>query len=167
VPGSEQCTNPSVASEAGVRSSSAASQSARGQMWRITTPPSQGVTTGTIRTGVGPGAVPRTGHSGVMLASPTDTILLVVYYVLFVFYLFIIGRLVVEVVRGFARDWRPAGGTAVSLELMYRVTDPPVKLLKKLIPAIRIGNISLDLSMMILLIVVYIVMRIIDPRGGT
>ena len=42
-----------------------------------------------------------------MLASPTDTILLVVYYVLFVFYLFIIGRLVVEVVRGFARDWRP------------------------------------------------------------
>lgn len=99
-----------------------------------------------------------------MLATPTDTILLVVYYVLFVFYLFIIGRLVVEVVRGFARDWRPAGGTAVSLELMYRVTDPPVKLLKRLIPAVRIGNVSLDLSMMILLIVVYIVMRVIDPR---
>ena len=47
---------------------------------------------------------------------------------------------------------------------MYRVTDPPVKLLKRLIPAVRIGNISLDLSMMILLIVVYIVMRVIDPR---
>lgn len=99
-----------------------------------------------------------------MSTSPTGPILLVVYYVLFVFYLFIIGRLVVEVVRGFARDWRPAGATAVSLELMYRVTDPPVKLLKKLIPAVRIGNISLDLSMMILLIVVYIVMRVIDPR---
>ena len=53
---------------------------------------------------------------------------------------------------------------AVGLELMYRVTDPPVKLLKKLIPAVRIGNMSLDLSMMILLIVVYIVMRVIDPR---
>jgi YggT family protein len=68
------------------------------------------------------------------------------------------------VVRGFARDWRPVGGTAVSLELMYRVTDPPVKLLKRLIPAVRIGNISLDLSMMILLLLSYIVMRIVDPR---
>ncbi|MFC5066066.1 YggT family protein [Actinomycetospora atypica] len=100
-----------------------------------------------------------------MSASPTYPILLVIYYVLFVFYLFIIGRLVVEVVRGFAREWRPAGGTAVGLEMMYRVTDPPVNLLKRLIPAIRIGNISLDLSMMILLLVVYIVMRVVDPRG--
>lgn len=100
-----------------------------------------------------------------MSASPTYPILLAVYYVLFVFYLFIIGRLVIEVVRGFARDWRPAGGTAVGLEMMYRVTDPPVNLLKRLIPAIRIGNISLDLSMMILLLVVYIVMRVVDPRG--
>jgi YggT family protein len=100
-----------------------------------------------------------------MSASPTYPILLAVYYVLFVFYLFIIGRLVVEVVRGFARDWRPAGGAAVGLEMMYRVTDPPVNLLKRLIPAIRIGNISLDLSMMILLLVVYIVMRVVDPRG--
>jgi YggT family protein len=100
-----------------------------------------------------------------MSASPTYPILLAVYYVLFVFYLFIIGRLVVEVVRGFAREWRPAGGTAVGLEMMYRVTDPPVNLLKRLIPAIRIGNISLDLSMMILLLVVYIVMRVVDPRG--
>lgn len=99
-----------------------------------------------------------------MSASPAYPILLAVYYVLFVFYLFIIGRLVVEVVRGFARDWRPAGGTAVGLEMMYRVTDPPVNLLKRLIPAIRIGNISLDLSMMILLLVVYIVMRVVDPR---
>jgi YggT family protein len=92
------------------------------------------------------------------------TIRLVVYYVLFVLYLFIIGRLVVEIVRSFAREWRPVGGTAVGLELMYRVTDPPVKLLKRLIPSVRIGNISLDLSMMILLLVSYIVMRIVDPR---
>lgn len=92
------------------------------------------------------------------------SIRLVVYYVLFVLYLFIIGRLVVEIVRSFAREWRPVGGTAVGLELMYRVTDPPVKLLKRLIPSVRIGNISLDLSMMILLLVSYIVMRIVDPR---
>ena len=92
-------------------------------------------------------------------------VLLAVYYALFLLYLFVIGRLVVEIVRSFAREWRPVGRTAVGLEMMYRVTDPPVNLLKRLIPAIRIGNISLDLSMMILLLVVYIVMRVVDPRG--
>jgi YggT family protein len=96
-------------------------------------------------------------------ADPADYIRLAIYYALFVFYLFIIGRLVVEVVRSFARSWRPAGAAAVSLEMMYRVTDPPVKLLKRLIPAVRIGNVSLDLSMMILLIVVYIVMSFVRP----
>ncbi|MEJ2867618.1 YggT family protein [Actinomycetospora sp. OC33-EN08] len=95
-----------------------------------------------------------------MQGSASEIVMLFVYYVLFVFYLFLIGRLVVEVVRGFARDWRPAGGTAVSLEMMYRVTDPPVNLLKRLIPAVRIGNISLDLSMLILLLVVFILQRV-------
>ncbi|MDL5157237.1 YggT family protein [Actinomycetospora termitidis] len=95
-----------------------------------------------------------------MQGSASEIVMLFVYYVLFLFYLFLIGRLVVEVVRGFARDWRPAGGTAVGLEMMYRVTDPPVNLLKRLIPAVRIGNISLDLSMLILLLVVFILQRI-------
>ena len=78
-------------------------------MWRITAPTFAGRPHQDDPDGGAPTPGARTGHSGVMLASPTDTILLVVYYVLFVFYLFIIGRLVVEVVRGFARDWRPAG----------------------------------------------------------
>ena len=95
-----------------------------------------------------------------MQGSASEIVMLFVYYVLFLFYLFLIGRLVVEIVRGFARDWRPAGGTAVGLEMMYRVTDPPVNLLKRLIPAVRIGNVSLDLSMLILLLVVFILQRV-------
>lgn len=93
-----------------------------------------------------------------------DVALLLIYYALFALYLFVIGRLVVEIVRSFAREWRPAGNVAAGLEMMYRVTDPPVKLLRRLIPSVRIGNISLDLSMMILLLVTYIVMQVVDPR---
>jgi YggT family protein len=44
------------------------------------------------------------------------------------------------------------------------VTDPPVKLLRRLIPAVRIGNISLDLSIMILLLVTFILMRVVDAQ---
>ena len=86
--------------------------------------------------------------------------LLLVYYVLFLLWLFIVGRLVVEIVRSFARDWRPAGRTAAGLEVLFMVTDPPVKLLRRIIPAVRIGNISLDLSIMILLLVTFILMQV-------
>ena len=99
-----------------------------------------------------------------MTSDPAFAIRLVAYYVVFVLYLFVIGRLVVEIVRSFAREWRPAGSTAAGLEMMYRVTDPPVRLLRRVIPTVRIGNISLDLSMMILLFATFIVMRVVDPR---
>ncbi|GLZ47623.1 YggT family protein [Actinomycetospora sp. NBRC 106375] len=91
-----------------------------------------------------------------------DAVWLVVYYALFLLWLFVVGRLVVEIVRSFARDWRPAGATAAGLEVLFMVTDPPVKLLRRLIPAVRIGNISLDLSIMILLLVTFILMRVVD-----
>jgi YggT family protein len=91
-----------------------------------------------------------------------DAVWLVVYYALFLLWLFVVGRLVVEIVRSFARDWRPAGATAAGLEVLFMVTDPPVRLLRRLIPSVRIGNISLDLSIMILLLVTFILMRVVD-----
>jgi YggT family protein len=39
-----------------------------------------------------------------------------------------------------------------------------VKLLRRIIPQVRIGNVSLDLSIMILLLVTFILMRVVDPR---
>ena len=98
------------------------------------------------------------------LPEPEFTIRLVGYYIVFGFYLFVIGRLVVEIVRSFARACKPAGGVAVGLELMYRVTDPPVKLLRRLIPTVRVGSVELDLSMMVLLFATYIVMILLSPR---
>jgi YggT family protein len=89
---------------------------------------------------------------------------LVVYYVLFSFWLLLTARVVVELVRTFARQWRPAGGVAVALETVYTVTDPPVRLLRRLIPTIRIGGVGLDLSIIVLLLVVIILMRVADPR---
>lgn len=87
----------------------------------------------------------------------------VVYYLLFFFWLLLTGRIVVELVRAFAREWRPAGGVAITVETIYTVTDPPVKLLRRLIPTVRIGNVGLDLSIMVLLLVVFIGMRVAYP----
>jgi YggT family protein len=92
-----------------------------------------------------------------------DPLRLVLYWVLFVFWLFLTARVVVELVRAFAREWRPAGGVAVTLETIYTVTDPPVRLLRRLIPTVRIGGVGLDLSIMVLLLVVFILMRLAYP----
>lgn len=90
-------------------------------------------------------------------------VLYVVYYALFFFWLLLTARIVVEFVRMFAREWQPAGGVAVSLETVYTVTDPPVKALRRVIPLVRIGRVGLDLSIMVLLLVVFILMQVVDP----
>ena len=92
-----------------------------------------------------------------------DPVRLVLYWVLIVFWLFLTARVVVELVRAFSREWRPAGGVAVTLETIYTVTDPPVRLVRRLIPMVRIGGVGLDLSIMVLLLVVFILMRLAYP----
>jgi YggT family protein len=74
--------------------------------------------------------------------------------VLWVYLLLVLARLVVEVTRQFARAWRPVGVAAVGVELVYMSTDPPMKLLRRLIPPLRIGGVALDLSIAVLLIAI-------------
>ena len=92
-----------------------------------------------------------------------EAVWLVVWYVLFAFWLLLTARIVIELVRTFAREWHPAGGVAVTLETIYTVTDPPVRLARRVIPMVRIGGVGLDVSIMVLLLVVFILMRLAYP----
>ncbi len=82
----------------------------------------------------------------------------IVGFALFIFWLLLIARVVIEFIRSFARDWRPKGGTVVVLEAILTVTDPPVKLLRRIIPQLTIGAVRFDLSIMVLLLVTFIAM---------
>jgi YggT family protein len=79
---------------------------------------------------------------------------------LFIFWLLLIARVVVEFIRSFSRDWRPSGITVVILEIIMSITDPPVKLLRRLIPQLTIGAVRFDLSIMVLLLVAFIGMQL-------
>lgn len=83
------------------------------------------------------------------------------YYALLIFLLFLIFRLVMEYVFLLARSYRPSGVVAVILELAYSVTDPPLKALRRVIPPLRIGSVSLDLGFLVLFIVVRILMSVV------
>ena len=88
----------------------------------------------------------------------------VVYFALLVFLLLLIFRLIMEYVFLLARSYRPAGLVAAALELAYSVTDPPLKALRKVIPPLRIGQVSLDLGFIILFIVVRILMGVVGAQ---
>ncbi|MRH92533.1 YggT family protein [Nocardia sp. SYP-A9097] len=84
---------------------------------------------------------------------------------LFLFWLLLISRVIVEFIRSFARDWRPTGFVVIILEAIFTITDPPVKLLRRLIPPVNLGGIRLDLSIMVLLFIVFILMSITGQLG--
>jgi YggT family protein len=80
----------------------------------------------------------------------------VLYYVLTVFLVLLFLRLVFEYVFLLARSFRPSGLVAMLLELIYTVTDPPLKALRRVLPPLRIGAVSLDLAFLVLFILVTI-----------
>jgi len=69
-------------------------------------------------------------------------------------------RFVVDWVQIFARQWTPHGVLLVVLEVIYSITDPPIKALRRVIPPLRIGSISLDLSFLIVMIGAYVLLQV-------
>lgn len=78
---------------------------------------------------------------------------------LFVFVL--IARVVLEMVQSFSRTWRPSGFVLVLAEIVYTITDPPLKFLRKFIKPVRLGSVALDLSVLVLFLIVWILVSFI------
>jgi YggT family protein len=76
--------------------------------------------------------------------------------ILFVFLLLLFARFVVDWVQVFARSWSPKGIVLVLLEIIYSVTDPPIRFVRRFVPPLRLGAIVLDTSFIIVLISVYL-----------
>ena len=77
-----------------------------------------------------------------------------------IYLIILIARLVFDFVQVFARDWRPSGFILIVVEGIYTVTEPPLKLIRRVVPPIRMGQVSLDLGFLILLIGIQILMGI-------
>jgi YggT family protein len=76
--------------------------------------------------------------------------------ILFVFLLLLFARFVVDWVQVFARSWSPKGFVLVLLEIIYSITDPPIRFIRRFVPPLRLGAIMLDTSFIIVLISVYL-----------
>ncbi|GAA3172658.1 MULTISPECIES: YggT family protein [Streptomyces] len=85
----------------------------------------------------------------------------VIYIALYCFLIVLIFRLVMDYVFQFARSWQPGKAMVVILEAAYTITDPPLKLLRRVIPPLRLGGVALDLSFFVLMIIVYILITVV------
>ncbi len=88
----------------------------------------------------------------------------VLYYVLAIYLVVLIGRMIFGWIQVFAREWRPSGVVLVLAETIFTLTDPPLKFLRRYIPPLRIGTVAMDLSYMVLFIVVLILLQVAIPR---
>ena len=89
-----------------------------------------------------------------------EVLQIVLRYVLTIYLVLLVGRMIFGWIQVFARDWRPTGIVLVLAEAIFTVTDPPLKFLRRFIPPLRLGMVAMDLSFMVLFIVVLILLEV-------
>ena len=88
----------------------------------------------------------------------------VIYLLLYVFFLTLIARFVMGWVLAFGRRWQPGRGAAATLEAVWSVTDPPLKALRRVIPPLPLGTVTVDLSAIVLLLILFVLMQVVVGR---
>jgi YggT family protein len=83
------------------------------------------------------------------------------HWVLNLFLIALVGRLILDYVRIFSPNWRPSGVILALAELIYSVTDKPLSFVRQFVPPLRLGGISLDLSFIVVFFVVQLLMRLV------
>ena len=86
---------------------------------------------------------------------------IVLTYILYVYLLLLLGRLIFSWIQAFSRSWSPHGPVLVIAEAIYTATDPPLKFLSRFIPPLRLGSVALDLSFMVLFFAVLILIYLV------
>ncbi len=89
-----------------------------------------------------------------------------VYLVTTIYFFILVVRVLYSLVGAFVRDWRPRGLNLIIAELVMTLTDPPLRFFGKFIPPLRLGQVSLDLSFIVVFFIVMII-RLIAFQGAT
>jgi YggT family protein len=84
----------------------------------------------------------------------------IIEWVLWIFLLIMFARMILSWVPVLVRDWEPKGPMLVFAEVIYSITDPPLKLVRKVLRPVRVGNMMLDLAFIGLVIMVSILLQL-------
>jgi YggT family protein len=85
----------------------------------------------------------------------------IVHTALLLYLLVLFARLILDYIPMFNREWRPKGAGLVAAEVVYTITDPPIRFFRRIIPPLRIGSLSLDFGFSLTILIVLILMNIV------
>ncbi|WP_341729942.1 YggT family protein [Brooklawnia sp.] len=83
------------------------------------------------------------------------------YMLLQIYIWVLLARMIISWIPMIAPRWRPRGILASLFEVVYTLTDPPIRAFRKLIPPLNLGGVSLDIAFMAVLIVIFVLQRVI------
>ena len=82
-------------------------------------------------------------------------------FVVWLFLIVLLVRMVFDWVQTLAREWRPRGVVLIVAEAVYTITDPPLRALRRLIPPLTLGSIRLDLAFMVLVFLCWLLLTLL------
>jgi YggT family protein len=77
---------------------------------------------------------------------------LIAYIAISIFIIIMWVRFGFDFVMSLNRGWRPRGIGMVIAEVAFTVTDPPIRLVRRFVPPLKVGGMALDFAWAIVLI---------------
>jgi YggT family protein len=85
----------------------------------------------------------------------------ILHLILQLFLFALLGRLILDYVRMFKPSWRPSGVILFLVEAVYTITDRPMNFVRRFVPPLRLGGVSLDLSFIVLFFAIQMLMPLV------
>jgi YggT family protein len=96
-----------------------------------------------------------------VVSLPAISVIAAILNILLLLYLLtLFARLILDYIPIFNHGWRPRGAGLIAAEIVYTITDPPIKLFRRFIPPLRLGPVALDLGFTLTMLVVLILLTI-------
>jgi YggT family protein len=83
------------------------------------------------------------------------------WWALQLYFWLLIARFLVDLLLSVSPTWRPRGLVLVITEIVMTLTDPPLKLVRRVIKPVRMGAISLDFGWTLVLLAVTLLQNLL------
>jgi len=93
-------------------------------------------------------------------------VLRIVHVLLIVFLLLLWARIILDLVQAINRSWRPRGALLVVAEIVFTVTDPPIRVARRIVPPLRMGPVALDLGPLLVILLTVLLMSVVGAFIG-
>ena len=85
----------------------------------------------------------------------------ILWWLLQAYFFALVARLFIDLALSVNPSWRPAGLILPSVEIVMTITDPALKVMRRIIPPIRLGVIQLDLGWTVLVFAIFFLQRLV------